>query len=286
MRKKQMITLKNGEGMVWPQGKRIALMVTFDYDLELLREAVYQRELGFADWSRGQYGTSEGLDRCLEVLDRHQVPATFFVPGLIAERYPEDVKKIAGGGHEIAYHGWGPQTSLDLSREEEEANMERAEKVFWDLLGQKPVGARGWRNITYPYTPTLLREHGYDYSSIMKDCDWAYVYPQEPSIVELPTEHTLDDYTYFFFSFDKPQHRASYPVDYVFDIWKDTLDELASEGDKVMVLKLHPQLIGRSSRVRLLHRFLTYASDQGAWIATCREVAAYVGLHQGDHSRR
>ncbi|MCQ2513282.1 MAG: polysaccharide deacetylase family protein [Lachnospiraceae bacterium] len=276
-----MISLKNGDGITWPGGKRIALMVTFDYDLELLRECVYQKKLGFADVSRGLYGTSEGLDRCLDVLEKNEVKGTFFIPGAIAEKYPEDVKKIDAAGHEIGYHGWMPETSLDLTKEQETVNMEKAERTLMELTGKKPVGARGWRNITYAYTPTLLRERGYRYSSIMKDCDWAYAYPKEPSIIELPTEHTMDDYTYFFFSFDHPQHRANYPVDYVFEIWKDTLDELASEGDKVMVLKLHPQFIGRSSRAVMLNRFLTYAREQGAWIATCEEVAAYVQKYNG-----
>ena len=65
-------------------------------------------------------------------------------------------------------------------------------------------------------------------------------------------------------------------MDYVYGIWRDNFDELAEEGDKVFVLKLHPQLIGRASRVRMLERFIEYMRQQGAWLATCREVAQYV----------
>ena len=53
-------------------------------------------------------------------------------------------------------------------------------------------------------------------------------------------------------------------------------DELANEGDKIFVLKLHPQLIGRSSRVRMLERFIAYMKANGAWLASCEEVARYV----------
>ena len=59
-------------------------------------------------------------------------------------------------------------------------------------------------------------------------------------------------------------------------IWKDNFDELANEGDKIFVLKLHPQLIGRSSRVRMLERFIAYMKANGAWLASCEEVARYV----------
>ena len=50
------------------------------------------------------------------------------------------------------------------------------------------------------------------------------------------------------FHADEATITRTYPNDYVYGIWKDYFDELASEGDKVMVLKLHPQLIGRSGR--------------------------------------
>ena len=75
---------------------------------------------------------------------------------------------------------------------------------------------------------------------------------------------------------DEATITCSYPVDYVYDIWKDNFDELANEGDKIFVLKLHPQLIGRSSRVRMLERFIAYMKANGAWLASCEDVARYV----------
>ena len=159
--------------------------------------------------------------------------------------------------------------------------MERSEALFQELTGKKPVGARGCFNVTHDFTPNLLRKRGYMYSSVMKDCDYAYLYPGEGApLVELPTDQSLDDYTFFFFTFNTPEHRANYPIDYVFSFWKDNFDELADEGDKIMVLKFHPQLIGRASRAVLLDRFLTYAEEHGAWITTCQEAAGYVLAHE------
>ena len=64
-----MITLKNGDGIKWPHGKRIAVLLTFDFDAEYLRYSVTgQSALGFSDISRGQYGPHEGLKRCLDML--------------------------------------------------------------------------------------------------------------------------------------------------------------------------------------------------------------------------
>lgn len=48
---------KNGNGIIWPDNKRIAVMVTFDFDAELLRHSVIgKKDISFSDHSRGQYG--------------------------------------------------------------------------------------------------------------------------------------------------------------------------------------------------------------------------------------
>ncbi len=272
-----MYTLKNGDGMRWPEGKRIAVMVTFDFDAELLRKSVIgKREIGFSDTSRGQYGPDEGLARCLAMLKRQDLRTTFFVPGRIAELYPEKVQQIAADGHELAYHGYMHEATVDMPAAEEETNMAKSEELLSQFSGKKPVGYRGPLDLLPNCALQLMQKRGYLYCSTLKDCDWAYIHEEYP-IVELPTEPTLDDFSWFYFSYaDEATITCSYPVEYVYDVWKDNFDELANEGDKVMVLKLHPQLIGRSSRVRMLERFIAYMKANGAWLASCEEVANYV----------
>ena len=139
-----MFTLKNGDGMVWPFGKRIAVMVTFDFDAELLRKSVIgKREIGFSDISRGKYGPDEGLARCLDMFKRQNLRTTFFVPGRIAECYPEQVKAIAAAGHELAYHGYLHEATVDMPASEEEANMAKSEALLEAVSGKKVVGYRG-----------------------------------------------------------------------------------------------------------------------------------------------
>lgn len=272
-----MYTLKNGDGMRWPSGKRIAVMVTFDFDAELLRKSVIgKREIGFSDTSRGQYGPDEGLARCLAMLKRQNLRTTFFIPGRIAELYPDKVQQIAQAGHELAYHGYMHEATVDMPPEEEQANMAKSEELLARFSGRQPVGYRGPLDLLPNCALQLMQKRGYLYCSTLKDCDWAYIHEDYP-VVELPTEPTLDDFSWFYFSYaDEATITCSYPVDYVYDVWKDNFDELANEGDKVMVLKLHPQLIGRSSRVRMLERFIAYMKANGAWLASCEEVANYV----------
>ena len=109
------MSLKNGDGIIWPSGKRIAAMVTFDFDGELLRQSVIgKRSIGFSDTSRGQYGPDEGLKRCLDMLERQHLQTTFFVPGRMVEKYPAHIAKIVAAGHELAYHGYEHEAAVDM----------------------------------------------------------------------------------------------------------------------------------------------------------------------------
>lgn len=278
-----MVNLKLGDGIVWPNGAKIAVMVTFDFDAEYLRISRNRKgSYDFADMSRGLYGPREGLDRCLRVLKEQEIKATFFVPGAIAERYPEKIRRIAADGHEIGYHGYAHESEIGYPMEKEIQNMEKSEKILEELCGRKPVGHRGCNNIIQPYTMELIHSRGYKYSSVMKDRDWAYIYPGtegDSPLVELSTEHTLDDTTYFYFTYSSPVNKSNYTAEYVSNIWKDYFNELLKEEDKIMVLKLHPQMTGRAGRAAMLGRFIAYMKKCGAWIATCEEVADYVAAN-------
>ena len=75
-------TLPAGDGIRWPEGRQIAVLLTFDFDADRLQSAYFRQEdLPFADRSRGLYGPDEGSPRILTMLSRQNVPATFFVPG-------------------------------------------------------------------------------------------------------------------------------------------------------------------------------------------------------------
>lgn len=278
-----MITLKNGDGIKWPHGKRIAVLLTFDFDAEYLRYSVTgQRALGFSDISRGQYGPHEGLKRCLDMLARQNIKTTFFVPGIVAEKYADEVKQIAAAGHELAYHGYAHDARPGIPEAEEEANMAKAEAILEAISGKKVVGHRAPLDTLQTYGVKLMQKRGYLYSSTLKDCDWAYIHEGEHPVVELPTEPGFDDFSFFYFSYaDVHTITCSYPAEYVYNMWKDAFDELANESDKIMCLKLHPQLIGRSSRIRMLERLVLYMRQNGAWIAGCEEVAHYVLAQNG-----
>ena len=277
----------NGPAFSWPDGKRIAVMVTFDYDAEFLRISRAKSKgttIGFTDFSRGQYGPHEGLARCLDMLDTMNIKSTFFVPGAVIETYRDTVEEIHRRGHELACHGYRHESDQELSRDEMIKILEKSEALLAEITGKKPVGHRAPESVLQDFMPELLAERGYLYSSSMKDCDWAYLWEKDQKelpLVELPNDITMDDFTYYYFTFSDPAVRCMYPNREVFGNWKHEFDGLALEGNKIFILKLHPQMIGRASRIGMVGEFIAYMQNHGAWITTCEDVARYVQKQNG-----
>ena len=277
----------NGPAFSWPDGKRIAVMVTFDYDAEFLRISRAKSKgtsIGFTDFSRGQYGPHEGLARCLDMLDTMNIKSTFFVPGAVIETYRDTVEEIHRRGHELACHGYRQESDPELSRNEMIKILDKSEALLAEITGKKPVGHRAPESVLQDFMPELLTERGYLYSSSMKDCDWAYLWEKDQKelpLVELPNDITMDDFTYYYFTFSDPAVRCMYPNREVFGNWKQEFDGLALEGNKIFILKLHPQMIGRASRIGMVGEFIAYMQNHGAWITTCADVARYVQKQNG-----
>src|SRR6185295_12103832 len=89
-------------GFRWPDGNRTAACFTFDVDAE---SPILFEHPESADWldvmTHQEYGPRTGVPRLLRLLERRAVPATFFVPGYSAERWPDAVRAIRDAGHEI-----------------------------------------------------------------------------------------------------------------------------------------------------------------------------------------
>ena len=87
----------------WPNGARVAVGLSFDIDNELLSRT---NPLPIP-LSQGEYGATTGLPRILAMLDRQQVPATFYIPAVSAMLHPDMIPAIMKSGrHEIGVHGW------------------------------------------------------------------------------------------------------------------------------------------------------------------------------------
>lgn len=179
----------------WPNGARCVVLLTVDCD-------GYANEIGQGKdpdgvLSLGGYSARRGIPRLLNIFNRQEVPATFFVVGRDAEDSPDIVKRIISEGHEVASHGYLHE-NWALTEEEEDHLLRKTHGILTDLTGIEP---RGWRSPggqKTAQTLAILRELGYVYDSSDKDYDGPYpaVIRGEPSLemVEIPNiTSTLDD---------------------------------------------------------------------------------------------
>lgn len=94
------------------------------------------------EWDQRECRVERNVVRILALLDRHNVKATFFTLGWIAERHPGVVREIVANGHELASHGYGHERANRLSREAFADDVLRAKGILEDLSGQEVKGYR------------------------------------------------------------------------------------------------------------------------------------------------
>jgi peptidoglycan/xylan/chitin deacetylase (PgdA/CDA1 family) len=78
----------------------------------------------------GWRGLEEGMPRLLALFAELEVCATFFTTGESAERYPETVRAVVAGGHELGCHGHTHRAFPALGREEAREELERSSAVL------------------------------------------------------------------------------------------------------------------------------------------------------------
>jgi peptidoglycan/xylan/chitin deacetylase (PgdA/CDA1 family) len=183
----------------WPNHARVAVLLTFDDDTQapLLRDGTTSPTA----LSASDYGAQTGTPRLLEILDRHNVPATFFVTGVDSLIHPELVPEILKSGrNEIGIHGWIHEYPPGLdSAAEEERLLDKAIARISSLTGKKPAGYRAPSWAFSSATMDLIRKKGFVYDSSLGSSELPYKilqHGQDTGVVELPIDWTLTETPY------------------------------------------------------------------------------------------
>jgi len=276
--RKQMFHVSAGQRLKpssWPDGARVAVALSFDVDNATA--TLSQGVLDYEVISRGEYGAVDGLPRILRLLDKHQVPASFFIPAVSAALHPQMIKDIqAGRRHEIGVHGWIHERLPLLNDEREEQRLlNQAIDLLTKATGKRPVGYRAPSWQFSFWTMKQIKEAGFLYDSSLMASDDAYellLDGQRTGVVELPIERILDDFPYF----GGGANGSNPSQQEVFGIFKDEFD-VAYDERGLYVLTMHPHIMGHRSRVQLLDRLIQHMkSKPGVWFATHEDVARHV----------
>jgi peptidoglycan/xylan/chitin deacetylase (PgdA/CDA1 family) len=221
--------------------------------------------------SRGEF-TVLGTQRVMAFLKRKAIRATFFIPGHTALAFPDLVKMIRDEGHEIGHHGWVHENPAERDKAGQQAVLEKGFDALYRAAGVRPVGYRSPAWDLAPDSLPLLRQNGIIYDSSLMGSDFLAYYPRiadtfgpdEPyqfgetiDMVELPAHWSLDDFVAFETVLGLLQ--GFVPPREIERMWRDDFDFAADEcSGGIFTLTLHPQCIGRGSRLRMLERLVDH----------------------------
>ena len=122
--------------------------------------------------SRGEFG-AVGAARLIRLLDEHDVPSTWFIPGHTIETFPDVCRDVVAAGHEVGYHAYCHEApSSKRPEEEERAILERSMACIESLTGSLPVGHRVPGGNPGDRWIGLLVEHGFSYDSSLAAHDY------------------------------------------------------------------------------------------------------------------
>jgi peptidoglycan/xylan/chitin deacetylase (PgdA/CDA1 family) len=275
----------------WPDQARVALcvLITLEHTEWQPPEGSFQSVPGAAgmlsrpypDYARlthQEYGPRVGIFRVLDVLARYGMPPTVAMDALTAEHYPYLVHHGLQRGCEIIGHGMAASRMITskMSEQAERDYIHAAVATLTRATGKAPLG---WFSPEYgesPRTPALLAQAGIQYV-----CDW--VNDEQPyrlttpqgELFALPILLELDDV--------HAMWERRVPVDRYATLLTDSFDVLYRDGAKngrVLVLHLHPWLIGQPFRIGFLDQALgAIMRRQGVWAASGATVIDWYRRH-------
>ena len=263
----------------WPNGARVAVLLSFDVDNDTITIA-RDAEPSIGALSQGEYGARVGLQRVVDLMDRHEIPASFFIPAVSLVLRPDMVGVIqASGRHEFGVHGWIHELNSVLDAETERELVTRATNYLEQATGRRPVGYRAPSWNFSPNTLDIIRGLGFLYDSSLMADDRPYELLQdgEPTgLVELPVEWILDDAPLM-----NPRGSSYTPPRELLQVYIDEFDAAYAEGT-MFLLTTHPHIIGHRSRMVILEELIDHIMARGnVWFATHEQVARYVKEQAG-----
>lgn len=262
----------------WPNGARVAVALSFDVDNETPNLRFGQPTIG--ELSQGQYGARVGLPRIVALLDRHAIPASFFIPAmsLMIDRSQVGLIKKSGR-HEFAVHGWIHEMNTAVPADVERRLVQQALDTLTALTGSRPVGYRAPSWNFSAATMSIVKDLGFTYESSLMADERPYELVQDgvaTGIVELPVEWILDDAPLF-----SPRGNNYASPREVAQVWMDEFDRAYEEGT-LFLLTMHPHVSGHRSRIKALELLIAHMKRKpGVWYATHRSVAEYVKAQAG-----
>ena len=268
----------------WPNDARVALCVIVSLEhLEWVPPSAavvppsavyggpYPNVFDSPDVSLHEYGNRVGVFRVMEALDECGIRATVAMDGTLTTLAPFLVRECLRRDWEFMGHGiaFSRMITERMAEEEEREHIRRSLAALDQATG---VAAVGWVGADYgesTRTVRLLAESGVRYV-----CDWPN--DEQPyrmtvpngEMVGLPVAVELDEVF---------AHRGRFiPASRWAQMVIEAFDRLHEDGaasGRLLVLNLHPWIIGQPFRIKYLKQALSHIVRRtGVWTATGNEI--------------
>ncbi|MFK3794197.1 MULTISPECIES: polysaccharide deacetylase family protein [Pseudomonas] len=265
----------------WPHGKQAAVAWSFDVDAEaaiLSNDPVARYRL--AMMTHQMFGPEVGVPRILDVLRRYGLRSTFFIPGYTAERYPDMVRAIVDGGHEIGHHGYLHEPLRDMSAQQEADVLDRGLEALERVAGMRPRAFRAPLGEMSFLTPPLLADRGFHYDSSLMDSDAPYLLDvgdgSGRTLVELPFHWSSDDWEQYNWIPGFDDGRPIETPRKVHELWWTEIEAQVRYGGLFNLVN-HPFVSGRASRIHAMEQMIErLLDDERIWFASLGDIAEHV----------
>jgi peptidoglycan/xylan/chitin deacetylase (PgdA/CDA1 family) len=240
--------------------------------------------------SRGIFGATTGIDRLLTLFARHNIKATFFVPGHTLESFPSQLAKVRDAGHELGLHGYTHEHPSQLTEQQQQDVLDKSIEVLTAFDGgRRPRGytAPAWATTKHTIAQLQAAGVGYDHSFMHHDFQpyWApdpaqstwvetdvsqkaesWMRPMSAlrasSVVEIPANWHVDDWPPLQPSPGRAGSHGYVDVESVERCWKEQFEFAYEEYDGfVFPISIHPQVSGKGHVIRMHDRFIRWVNS-------------------------
>jgi peptidoglycan/xylan/chitin deacetylase (PgdA/CDA1 family) len=271
----------------WPNGARLVISLVVNYEEGSERSLAMgdPDQEAFTEWgayalppeirnlgmeSTFEYGSRVGIWRIFELLESHDVKATFFSCAVALEQNRDVAEAISGGDHCVVGHGYRWEEVFRLSREAEKEHIRLAVESFKRTLGRRP---RGWYCRYSPSVHTrdlLVAEGGFDYDCDAYNDDLPYfVATSRGRHLVIPYSSDNNDTRFWHSGMVVGRHFSEYLMDAFEVLYRES-----ARGPVMMSVGLHPRIIGRPGRIGSLDHFIARTQEiDGVTFMTRDEIA-------------
>ncbi|PPD19770.1 MAG: polysaccharide deacetylase family protein [Methylomonas sp.] len=144
--------------------------------------SAFEKHIDRNQWDSLLHRVDANTSKILDVFAEHQIKATFFTLGWVAERYPQLVKRIVADGHELASHGYEHIRVTEQTPTQFRADIRKTKQLLEAISGQPVIGYRaasysiGAKNL---WALQILEDEGFEYSSS--------IYPVKHDLYGMPS---------------------------------------------------------------------------------------------------